>query len=205
MLRYLALGDSYSIGEGVDAADSWPHRLAARLQQRCGAPVAVEVIAATGWSADELLPAMAASVLVPPFDLVSVLIGVNDQYRGREVAEHLPHFNTVLTQAVGLADGDPGRVLVVSIPDWGTTGFGADDARGPALIAGQIDAYNAAQRELCRLRGIAYVDITALSRAAGADPAMLVADRLHPSGAQYARWLEPIAAAAAQALAPARS
>jgi lysophospholipase L1-like esterase len=203
MLRYLALGDSYSIGEGVDAADSWPHRLAARLQQLRGVAVAVEVIAATGWSADELLLAMAASALAPPFDLVSVLVGVNDQYRGREVAEHLPHFNTVLTQAVGLADGDPDRVVVVSIPDWGTTGFAADDPRGPALIGTQVDAYNAAQRDLCQLRGIAYVDITTLSRAVAGDPTMLVADRLHPSGAQYARWLEPIAAAAIKALAPA--
>jgi lysophospholipase L1-like esterase len=203
MLRYLALGDSYSIGEGVEAADSWPHRLAARLQQLRGEAVAVEVIAATGWSADELLLAMAGSALAPPFDLVSVLVGVNDQYRGREVAEHLPHFNTVLTQAVGLADGDPGRVLAVSIPDWGTTGFGADDPRGPVLIAGQIDAYNEAQRELCQLRGIAHVDITGLSRDLAADPSMLVADRLHPSGAQYARWLDPIAAAALRALPPA--
>jgi lysophospholipase L1-like esterase len=119
------------------------------------------------------------------------------------VAEHLPHFNTVLTQAVGLADGDPGRVLVVSIPDWGTTGFGADDPRGPALIATQIDAYNEAQRELCQMRGIAHVDITALSRVVAADLSMLVADRLHPSADQYARWLEPIATAAAGALAPA--
>lgn len=204
MLRYLALGDSYSIGEGVESADTWPQRLAVRLQHLRGVPVSVEVIAATGWSADELLLAMAAAVLVPPFDLVSVLVGVNDQYRGREVAEHLPHFNTLLTQAVGLADGDPGRVLVVSIPDWGTTGFGADDPRGTAQIAAQIDAYNEAQRELCQLRGIAHVDITALSRALAGDPAMLVADRLHPSGAQYARWLDPIAAAATLALATAR-
>jgi lysophospholipase L1-like esterase len=203
MLRYLALGDSYTIGEGVDAADSWPHRLAVRLRQVRGVPVAVEVIAATGWSADELLLAMAAAVLEPPYDLVTVLVGVNDQYRGREVAEHLPHFNTVLTQAVGLADGDPGRVLVVSIPDWGATGFGADDPRGPALIATQIDAYNEAQRELCQMRGIAHVDITALSRVVAVDPSMLVADRLHPSADQYARWLEPIATAAAQSLAPA--
>jgi lysophospholipase L1-like esterase len=201
-MRYLALGDSYSIGEGVDAAESWPHRLGARLRQQRAVPVEVEVVAATGWSADELLLAMASAVLAPPFDLVSVLVGVNDQYRGREVAEHLPHFNTVLTQAVGLADGDPGRVLVVSIPDWGATGFGADDPRGPALIAAQIDAYNAAQVELCQLRGIAHVDITALSRALSADPSMLVADRLHPSGAQYARWLKPIAAAATRALSP---
>lgn len=188
MTSFLALGDSYTIGEGVEASGIWPHRLA--LTQGWDAPV---VVATTGWTADELLAALDETALDGPFDRVSVLIGVNDQYRDREVAEHLPYFNTVLTRAVALADGDPQRVFVVSIPDWGATSFGHADDRGPASIAEAVDAYNAAQVELCALRGIHHVDITPLSRELAADASMFVADRLHPSAAQYARWAELIA------------
>lgn len=190
MASFLALGDSYTIGEGVDAAGTWPHRLA--HLRGWAEPV---VVATTGWTADELLAALDEAAPEGPFDRVSVLIGVNDQYRDREVAEHLPYFNTVLTRAVALADGDPRRVFVVSIPDWGVTPFGHADDRGPAAIAEAVDAYNAAQVELCALRGIRHVDITPLSRELVADATMFVADRLHPSAAQYARWAERIAKA----------
>ncbi|MFB9068098.1 SGNH/GDSL hydrolase family protein [Pseudofulvimonas gallinarii] len=192
MTTFLALGDSYTIGEGVDTAHTWPHLLA----QAC-AWAAPEVIARTGWTADELLVALDEASPTGPFDIVSVLVGVNDQYRDREVAEHLPYFNRLLTRAVALADGDPQRVFVVSIPDWGATPFGHNDDRGPPAIAGSIDAYNAAQVELCALRAITHVDITPLTRRLAGDDAMLVGDRLHPSAAQYARWVELIAAAIA--------
>lgn len=192
----LALGDSYTIGEGVEAAATWPLRLAQQLSL-----ARPDVVARTGWSADELLAALDGAALSPPYALVTLLVGVNDQYRGHELAEHLPHFNVLLSQAVAFADGDPGRVLVVSIPDWGVTPFAAADARGGAAIAGQIDAYNAAQRELCALRDIAWVDVTAASRTCGADPAMLVGDGLHPSALQYEAWLQVIAPAARRCLA----
>lgn len=237
MDRYLALGDSYTIGEGVDAPGTWPCRLAAALAAAgagrgmgraiayrplastpgsghasvdgasmvprvipsgvagnadAGRAMAVDVVARTGWTADELLAALGPMALLPAYDLVSVLVGVNDQYRDREVAEHLPHFNTLLSQAIACADGDAARVFVVSIPDWGATGFAADDRRGRDAIATAIDAYNAAQRELCGLRGIAYADITPMSRDLAADASMFVDDRLHPSAAQYARWLDAI-------------
>lgn len=196
--RCLALGDSYTIGEGVAPALTWPFLLAQAL-----ALPAPDVVARTGWSADELLAALDEAPLAPPYALVTVLVGVNDQYRGREVAEHLPHFNVLLSRAVAFADGDPGRVLVVSIPDWGITPFAAGDARGGAAIAAQIDGYNAAQRELCALRDIAWVDVTAASRACGGEPSMLVADGLHPSAVQYAAWLEAIAPVARRCLATA--
>lgn len=195
MKRYLALGDSYTIGEGVPPADTWPLRLAAGLSTPA-APMTCEVIARTGWTSDELLAALERAELSPPFDLVTLLIGVNDQYRGREVQEHVPFFNTLLNQAIGFADGDPGCVVVVSIPDWGVSEFAAADARGSTVIAAEIDAYNAAQRELCELRGIAHVDITGVSRALANDATMFVADRLHPSAVQYAAWLRLIEAAA---------
>lgn len=201
MRRYLALGDSYTIGEGVMPEAAWPQRLAVALTA-AGMPVAMpDVVARTGWSADELLAALDHAQLSPPYDLVSVLVGVNDQYRDREVAEHLPHFNTLLSQAIGYADGDPARVFVVSIPDWGVSAFAGGDARGRDAIAGAIDAYNEAQRELCELRGIAWADVTPMSRALAGDPAMFVDDGLHPSGGQYARWVQRIEPAAQRCLA----
>lgn len=201
MHRYLALGDSYTIGEGVDPTDAWPQRLAELLEpmQFHSQP---DVVACTGWTTDELLAMLDAAVLSPPYRLVSLLIGVNDQYRGREVAEHLPHFNRLLNQAVGYADGNTDGVLVVSIPDWSVSEFGAADQRGRAAIAADIDAFNAAQRELCELRGIAYADITPLSRAVAGEPGMFVGDGLHPSRAQYARWLDVITPVARHCLEP---
>lgn len=185
MTSYLALGDSYTIGEGVEPVDTWPYRLAQTLGWN-----APQVVARTGWTADELLAALDEAAPDGPFDHVSVLVGVNDQYRDREVVEHLPYFNTVLTRAVGLADGDPQRVFVVSIPDWGATPFGAADGRDSEAISEVIDIYNSAQVELCSLRGIAHFDITPLTRALAVEADMLVNDRLHPSAAQYARWAE---------------
>ncbi len=186
-MRLLALGDSYTIGEGVAPADAWPQGLARALTGDVTAMPTV--VATTGWTTDELLAALETTDLDPPYDLVTVLIGVNDHYRGREVDEHLPHFNRLLSQAVSFADGDPDRVRVVSIPDWGATPFAASDARSAEDIATQIDAYNAAQRELCEGRGIVWIDITDLTRELAAKPGMFVDDGLHPSAAQYARWL----------------
>ncbi len=205
MARFLALGDSYTIGEGVPSTQSWPIELCAALALQWPETVWPDVVAATGWSADELLAALEGAALQPPYDLVSVLIGVNDQYRNRELAEHLPHFNTVLSHAVACADGDPGRVFVVSIPDWGVSAFADGDARGRPAIAAAIDAYNQAQKELCTLRGIAHADITAISRACGGDDSMFVDDRLHPSAQQYRRWLEVIVPIAESCLRRCRS
>lgn len=189
-MRLLALGDSYTIGEGVEPAQSWPHGLARLLADDASATATV--VATTGWTADELLIALETAELDPPYALVTVLIGVNDQYRGREVDEHLPYFNRLLSQAVTFADGDPDRVRVISIPDWGVTPFAASDARTGEEIAAQIDAFNAAQHELCELRGIVWIDITGLTRELAVLPDMFIADGLHPNAAQYARWLAAI-------------
>jgi len=191
-VRYLALGDSYTIGEGVDSVDTWPVRLLARLVHGGQDAAAPDVVAQTGWTSDELLAALDRAVPTPPYTLVSLLVGVNDQYRDRGVDEHLPHFNRLLNQAIRFAGGDASRVFVVSIPDWGVSEFGRGDARGGDVIRAAIDAYNRAQHELCGRRGIAWVDITAVSRALAGNAAMFVDDRLHPSAAQYARWLEAI-------------
>lgn len=199
---FLALGDSYTVGEGLPAGQAWPHRLRASLHGAPVEPADIDVIAVTGWSADELLAALDLRELACPYALVSLMIGVNDQYRDREVAEHLPYFNTLLSRAVACADGDPSRVFVVSIPDWGVSPFARSDRRDGAAIAAAIDAYNQAQRELCGLRGIAYADITPCSRACGGRADAFVDDGLHPSAGQHGRWLEMIVPVARACLEP---
>ncbi len=200
-MRYLALGDSYTVGEGVAPAESWPFALARKLRDQ-GRPLAApDVVAVTGWTTDELQAGLAGRELAPPYALVSLMIGVNNQYRGRELAEYRGQFDELLRFAVAMAGNQPLRVLVVSIPDWGVTPTGAADPRSREVIAAAIDAFNAAAREITEAAGCRFVDITPLSRACGDAPGMLVADGLHPSAAQYRRWLPVIAEAARECLA----
>jgi lysophospholipase L1-like esterase len=187
-LSYLALGDSYTIGEGVEPAQRWPEQLVRALRDDGIAVAPPRIIATTGWTTDELDAAMDAAEPLGDWDFVSVLIGVNNQYRGRDVDEYASQFDALLRRAIRLAGARADRVLVLSIPDWGVTAFGARDARGPARIGAEIDAYNAAARAICERRGVAYVDIAPVSRAQAADAAMLVDDGLHPSAAMYAEW-----------------
>lgn len=192
---YLALGDSYTIGEGVDEAERWPVQLAAALQAD-GVPVGdPQIVARTGWTTDELAAALDAAEPDGPFDLVTLLIGVNNQYRGRNLEQYRAEFRALLARAVGYA-GAAERVVVVSIPDWGVTPFA--ESRDQATIALQIDAFNAVARQEAAAQGVAFVDVTATSRAM---PEAVVADGLHPSGAQYAAWVEAVLPAARQALA----
>ena len=185
-MRFLALGDSYTIGEGVEAEERWPVRLAALLRERgvdAGEP---QIIARTGWTTDELSAAIDEAGPQGPYALVTLLIGVNDQYRGREAEEYRAELTTLLRRAVGFAGGDARRVVVLSIPDWGVTPFAG--GRDRARIAAEIDVYNAVNREEAARAGARYVDVTPQTRAAGTDPAFLVADGLHPSGRSYAEW-----------------
>jgi lysophospholipase L1-like esterase len=185
-MRFLALGDSYTIGEGVDEAERWPVRLAALLRER-GVPVAdPQIIARTGWTTDELSAAIDEAHPQGPYALVSLLIGVNNQYRGRDAEEYRAEFVGLLRRAAGFAGGDASRVIVLSIPDWGVTPFAGD--RDRARIAAEIDVYNAINREEAARAGARYVDVTPQTRAAGAHPAFLVSDGLHPSGRSYDEW-----------------
>jgi lysophospholipase L1-like esterase len=199
LVRFLALGDSYTIGEGVAPAERWPVRLAAAL--RAGGQVVAEphIIARTGWTTDELAQAIAASPVGSDHDLVSLLIGVNDQYRGRPVSEYPERFRSLLRQAIGFAGGRPARVLVLSIPDWGVTPFAS--GRDRARIAAEIDAYNAVNRAESVAAGARWVDVTAVSREAAADRTLLAPDGLHPSAAMYARWVDLVVPQARAALA----
>ena len=187
-LRYLALGDSYTIGEGVADAGRWPVQLVQALRADGLAITDPQVIAQTGWTTDELDAAIDAARLLPGYDLASLLIGVNNQYRGRSIEEYREQFSGLLQRAIGFTQGRRERVLVLSIPDWGVTAFGQQDARGIEGIAAEIDAFNGAAQDICRQHGVAYVDITGVSRTLGEQAAMQAADGLHPSALMYAEW-----------------
>lgn len=186
-LRYLALGDSYTIGEGIRAEDRWPVRLASALRNE-GTPLGEpRIIATTGWTTDELSSAIDTAEPLGEWDLVSLLIGVNNQYRGRTVVDYKGEFAALLERVVGFAGNRPDRVLVLSIPDWGVTPFGVDAQRKGSHhdVSAQIDAFNATARAVCEARGVAFVDITPASRT---DPDQVADDGLHPSAAMHATW-----------------
>lgn len=192
--RFLALGDSYTIGEGVSANERWPLQLAAAL---CDAGIAVgtpEIVAKTGWTTAELLAAIDA--LSPShrsdYDLVSLLIGVNDQYRGFGERVFRDGFVSLLSRAVGFANNEPARVLVISIPDWGVTPFASTDPRGAAAIAEEIDGFNAVIRDEARQAAVHFVDVTVASRQAASNRGLLATDGLHPSAVMYAEWVRLI-------------
>lgn len=200
--RYVALGDSYTIGEGISASERWPAQLAAALR-RHGVPIADPVIVArTGWTTSDLLTALdsISSPLPRPFDLVSLLIGVNDQYRGLGIHVFRDGFEKLLSRALEYAGGEARHVIVVSIPDWGVTPFAIADPRGAIAIGGEINQFNAIAREAARQAETAFVDVTPLSRQAATDRALLAPDGLHPSGAMYASWVELLEPVAVRAL-----
>jgi len=185
VVRYLALGDSYTIGESVDESERWPMQLAESLNQE-GYSTEVTIIARTGWTTDELWEGIQAREIAPPYDLVSLLIGVNNQYRGRDLEEYHAQFVFLLNKAIEYAGGDARRVIVLSIPDWGVTPFAA--GRDSEQIAEEIDQFNTINKEETKKAGAYYIDITPISREAVNDPSLIAGDGLHPSGKMYAEW-----------------
>ena len=195
MQRFLALGDSYTIGEAVAPNERWPVVLAERL----GLPEP-QIVARTGWTTDELRAAIDDAQPAGPFDLVTLLIGVNDQYRGRDVQSYRGEFAILLRRAIGLAGGDAARVVVVSIPDWGVTPFASD--RDRQQIAKEIDRFNLVNRDEAVRARAQYADIVDASRQAKDEPDLTASDGLHPSAAMYRRWIDIILPATRVALAP---
>lgn len=185
---FLALGDSYTIGEAVDVAERWPVQLAAMLRQRGISIAEPVIIAQTGWTTDELSLGIDAASPSGTFDVVTLLIGVNNQYRRRSSAEYREQFRALFDRAVTFAGGRADRVVVLSIPDWGVTPFASGRER--AQIAADIDVFNAINRDESLRRGSQYVDVTPVSRTAGVDGSLLATDGLHPSGAMYAAWAD---------------
>lgn len=197
-IRFLALGDSYTIGEAVPESERWPLQLAALLRASGLQVAEPQIIAKTGWTTDELSAGIDRVDPQGPFELVSLLIGVNNQYRGRNLDEYRAEFVGLLNRAVNFAGGQPGRVLVLSIPDWGVTPFANPAER--ERIAKEIDAFNAVNREEAAGLGAHYVDVTPISRRAADEPNLIASDGLHPSGLMYAEWAQLALPEACEAL-----
>ena len=186
-IAYLALGDSYTIGQGVEEDQRWPVQLSERLEESGYIIRETKIIAFTGWTTRNLLSALENND-TDNFNLVSLLIGVNNQFQGRPFNVFQEEFNQLLEQSIQYAGGAE-RVFVVSIPDYGVTPFGASNAE---TIAQQLDEYNAYMEEQAESKDIPFIDITEISRQLGDGPGALAEDNLHPSGEQYAQWVEEI-------------
>ena len=183
-IKYLALGDSYTIGQGIALVESWPLQLGGKLIENSFSVDKNDIIAQTGWETTDLLNALADSSL-EDYNLVSLLIGVNNQFSNRPFETYTTEFDLLLDQAIGLAGSD--RVFVVSIPDYGVTPFGSNNSEN---IAFELDEYNAYAAAKCQTLNIPFVNITEISRQLGDSNGALASDNLHPSGTQYGKWVE---------------
>jgi lysophospholipase L1-like esterase len=199
-LRFLALGDSYTIGESVAESQRWPVQLAEKLRASGIDMSDPQIIARTGWTTDELSAAIDAANPQGPYDLVGLLIGVNNQFRGRSDSEYRDQFVALLKRSIAFAGGKAGRVVVLSIPDWGVTPFAKQDSRPPAQVAAEIDRFNAINREETTKAGALYVDVTPISREVPKDDSLVADDGLHPSGKQYTRWADAVLPVVVKAL-----
>jgi len=186
LLRYLALGDSYTIGESVPSGQRWPNLLYGRLHEAGIRVSKPRIIARTGWTTRDLLNALGEVELPGLFDLVSLLIGVNNQYQGLGLESFRTEFQSLLQFAISSAGGDPARVVVLSIPDWGSTPFA--DGRDRAKIRAEIEAFNLVKNMEAKLAGVHFVDITRGSGSMQSDPSWVADDGLHPSGKLYGIW-----------------
>jgi len=190
--RFLALGDSYTIGESVTEGDRWPEQLVRMLRAERVPMESPIIIAKTGWTTDELAHAIEEERPTGTYDLVSLLIGVNNQYRGCSADEYRAGFQGLLNRAIAFAGGKASHVVVLSIPDWGVTPFA--EGRNRDLIGQEIDMLNAINAEEASLAGTQYLDITPVSRTAQVDGSLLASDGLHPSGRMYADWARRVMA-----------
>ncbi|MCU0458924.1 MAG: SGNH/GDSL hydrolase family protein [Bacteroidales bacterium] len=179
-LKYLALGDSYTIGQSVDITHD-------SLEKRGYTVEDPRIIAVTGWTTSDLQAGITAANPQGPYDLVSLLIGVNNQYRGQDINIYRKEFGELIDQSILFAGRDTGRVFVLSIPDWGVTPFASGMDR--EKIAREIDQYNAINKEITLSKGIVWIDVTGISRLAETDLTLIAGDGLHPSGKMYTEWV----------------
>ena len=185
---YLALGDSYTMGESISKKHTWPKQLVDSLKKRNIFLSEPRIIAKTGWTTDELKKAINDSSLDYPYDWVSLLIGVNNQYRGRDLDEFKLQFESLLFEAIAFSGNRKERVFVISIPDWGSMPFAKD--RDPNKIAIEIDNFNQIIYEVCAFENIKFIDITPITRNIYSNPNWIAKDSLHPSKEQYSKWVE---------------
>lgn len=190
MLKYLALGDSYTIGEAVSAQERWPVQLTERLRQQDFAVNDPQIIAATGWTTGKLLSAIDKENMQSEFDLVSLLIGVNNQYRKHDIDVFRQEFTTLVQKSIFFAKKKPEGVFVLSIPDYGATPFAA--GKDPETVARELEEYNNLSRSICERFGVSYYNITNISKKAPTDISLLADDELHPSGKMYSQWVDLI-------------
>jgi lysophospholipase L1-like esterase len=187
---FLALGDSYTIGQNVPSSDNFPNQTVQLLKTSGYDFKAAEIVATTGWTTDELQNNINNRSFTPPYHIVTLLIGVNNQYRGRPVDTYKPEFENLLKQAMQFAGGNADHVFVLSIPDWGVTPFAA--GRDRDQIAREIDEYNAANKTISENYKVHYIDITPWTREAANDLSLVASDGLHPSAKEYKRWSEKL-------------
>ncbi|TMI63087.1 MAG: SGNH/GDSL hydrolase family protein [Bacteroidetes bacterium] len=185
-LTILSLGDSYTIGELVLLQENFPYQTIQLLRNAGIEFKAPEIIAKTGWTTDELQTAINDHNFLPKYDFVTLLIGVNNQYRSRSVENYKPEFENLLKQAIQFAGNDTTHVFVLSIPDWGATPFA--EGRDRKQIAKEIDEYNAANKAIAEKYKVSYIDITSGTREVANDPTLVAGDGLHPSAKDYKRW-----------------
>lgn len=188
-IKFLALGDSYTIGESVKEEERWPEQLATALRAKGYSVEKPRIIATTGWRTDQLKKAIADANLKPEYNLVSLLIGVNNQYQGKSAESYAPEFEELLNIAIQLAGGKKENVFVVSIPDYGFTPFGKPKQE---QISKALDEFNAINKKITEAAGIQYFHITDISRKGFEQPDLVAEDKLHPSGMQYKLWVERI-------------
>ena len=191
---YLALGDSYTIGEAVPQAQSFPYLLVSKLNSRGKNFAAPRVIARTGWTTNDLQKAVAAANITRKYDFVSLLIGVNNQYQGLSKATYRTQFRDLLNKAITFAGGKRTHVSVISIPDWGQTPYGKKSGRDTKKITADIAAFNEINKAEANAKGVSYTNITPLSNKVTTDPALVASDGLHYSGKMHALWVDAIIA-----------
>jgi len=188
-LSYLALGDSYTIGESLNEEERWPNQLAFALSKKGIQVSQPKIIATTGWRTDNLKDAIIKAGLKKKYDLVSLLIGVNNQYQGKPADQYAIEFEDLLKTAIHLAKGNTGNVFVVSIPDYGYTPFGQAKKE---TISMEIDEFNRINKGITEKYKVTYYNITDLSRKGLEDPSLVATDKLHPSGKMYTLWTDRI-------------
>ncbi|HEY0244992.1 MAG TPA: SGNH/GDSL hydrolase family protein [Mucilaginibacter sp.] len=188
-LAYLALGDSYTIGESIEPLQAYPYQLAEQLTPtiKVAKP---QIIARTGWTTDELITAIKRAHIDKTYDLVTLLIGVNNQYRGYNEDIYRVEFIQLLHTSIAFAKGNKNYVFVLSIPDWGVTPYANGQDK---IISPKIDRFNAINKEESTKAGVHYLDITPISRQAKTDLLLVADDGLHPSAAMYKLWVQELA------------
>ena len=189
-LSFLALGDSYTIGESVPIYHSYPYQTVQLLRKKGMQVHAAEIVAKTGWTTDELMAGIEKTALEKKYDIVTLLIGVNNQYRGKSSDAYAIEFEVLLKKALDFAAGNKKHVYVLSIPDWGVTPFA--EGRDRKRIAAEIDLFNSINRKITEAKGITYISITEGTREVPSNPKLVAKDGLHPSGDDYARWAEKL-------------